>query len=121
MHSEGELQVGVRFSGVPSADIQSADIQSADIQSAEIWTTEFPTAGLRTAGGLEAELEEALSRARQNLLDRQQPGGAFLGAIEAGVLGAGLGALLAWMWNAYHRWFVALAMARETRRELQEI
>ena len=48
-------------------------------------------------------------------------GGALLGALEAGVLGFALGALLAGMWNGYHRWFIALAMARETRRELQEL
>jgi hypothetical protein len=48
-------------------------------------------------------------------------GCAFLGAFEMGVLGFLLGALLAWIWNTYHRWFMALAMARQMRRELQEL
>jgi hypothetical protein len=48
-------------------------------------------------------------------------GGAFIGAIESALVGFGIGALLAWMWNGYHSWFIALAVARETRRELQEL
>jgi hypothetical protein len=47
--------------------------------------------------------------------------GAFLGLVEAAVLGFLLGAAVALAWNLYHRWFVALVMARETRRELQEL
>jgi len=47
--------------------------------------------------------------------------GSGIGAIEAGVLGFVLGAVLAILWNTYHRWFMALAMARETKRELQEL
>ncbi len=47
--------------------------------------------------------------------------GAFLGLVEAGVLGFVLGAAVALAWNLYHRWFVALVVAREIRRELQEL
>ena len=51
--------------------------------------------------------------------------GAFIGLLDAGIAGGLLGAALAWIWNAYHRMFVALvvlrARARETRRELQEL
>ena len=47
--------------------------------------------------------------------------GAFLGLVEGALFGFVLGALLAFLWNAYHRMFVALAMARETRRELLEL
>ncbi len=52
-------------------------------------------------------------------------GGARVGLVEGALLGAALGALLAWLWNAYHRMFVALIVARERarqfRRELQEL
>ena len=52
-------------------------------------------------------------------------GGALVGLVEGALLGAALGALLAWLWNAYHRMFVALVVARERarqfRRELQEL
>ena len=51
--------------------------------------------------------------------------GALVGLVEGALLGAALGALLAWLWNAYHRMFVALVVARERarqyRRELQEL
>ena len=47
--------------------------------------------------------------------------GAFVGLIDGAIVGALLGFLLAQLWNAYHRVFVALAVARETRRELQEL
>jgi hypothetical protein len=51
--------------------------------------------------------------------------GAGVGLVEAGLLGAALGASLAWIWNAYHRMFVALVVwrerARDRRRELQEL
>ena len=47
--------------------------------------------------------------------------GSLIGGVETGVLGFLLGAVLAWMWNTYHRWFMALAMAREMKRELQEL
>lgn len=48
-------------------------------------------------------------------------GGSVIGAVEAALLGFLLGAVLAWIWNTYHRWFMALAMARQMRRELQEL
>jgi hypothetical protein len=48
-------------------------------------------------------------------------GGSIIGAVEAALLGFLLGALLAWIWNTYHRWFMALAVARQMRRELQEL
>lgn len=47
--------------------------------------------------------------------------GAFVGLVDGALVGALLGGLLASLWNAYHRMFVALAMARETRRELEEL
>ena len=47
--------------------------------------------------------------------------GAFLGCVEAGLLGAALGAGLALFWNAYHRLFLALALARARARELQDL
>lgn len=47
--------------------------------------------------------------------------GALVGLAEGAVVGFALGAVLASLWNAYHRMFVALAIARETRRELQEL
>ncbi len=47
--------------------------------------------------------------------------GAFVGLVEAALVGAALGALLALAWNVYHRLFVALIVARETRRELQQL
>jgi hypothetical protein len=43
--------------------------------------------------------------------------GAFVGAAEAGVLGFMLGAGIAFLWNGYHRLFVAFVVAREQRRE----
>ena len=49
--------------------------------------------------------------------------GVFVGLLDAAVLGFVLGQVMARTWNAYHRWFVAYAVARETnraiRRELQ--
>ena len=47
--------------------------------------------------------------------------GAFVGLVEAALVGAALGAFLASAWNGYHRLFVALIVARETRRELQQL
>ena len=51
--------------------------------------------------------------------------GVGVGAIDAGVAGFGAGALLALVWNAYHRLFVRIVIARErvreVRRELQEL
>lgn len=51
--------------------------------------------------------------------------GAFIGAVEAGALGAAAGAGMALLWNTYHRLFVALLIAREhrrdVRRELQQL
>ena len=47
--------------------------------------------------------------------------GAFLSLLEGALVGFLLGALLAFLWNAYHRMFIGLAIARETRRELQEL
>ena len=51
--------------------------------------------------------------------------GVGIGLIDAAVAGFVLGALLAWLWNAYHRFFVAVLIgrerARELRRELQEL
>ncbi len=47
--------------------------------------------------------------------------GAFVGLVEAALVGAALGALLASAWNGYHRLFVALIVVRETRRELQQL
>ncbi len=47
--------------------------------------------------------------------------GAFFGLVEAALVGAAAGALLALAWNSYHRLFVALIVARETRRELQQL
>ena len=50
-------------------------------------------------------------------------GGALVGLLEGAALGCGVGALMAWIWNGYHRMFVALVVAREgarqMRRELQ--
>lgn len=43
--------------------------------------------------------------------------GAFVGAVEAAVLGFGLGAVVALLWNGYHRMFIAFVVAREQRRE----
>ena len=40
---------------------------------------------------------------------------------ELALVGAAAGALLALAWNSYHRLFVALIVARETRRELQQL
>lgn len=48
-------------------------------------------------------------------------GGSALGAAEAVVLGFALGAGVAFLWNAYHRAFLRLVLARELRRELQEL
>lgn len=51
--------------------------------------------------------------------------GACVGLAEAAVLGFASGAALALLWNAYHRVFVALVVAREhardVQRELQEL
>jgi len=47
--------------------------------------------------------------------------GAFVGLVEGGLLGCMLGLALALAWNLYHRWFVVLWTARETRRELEEL
>lgn len=51
--------------------------------------------------------------------------GAFIGLFEGGIAGGLLGAALAWLWNGYHRMFVALVLLRERgrdmRRELQEL
>ena len=46
--------------------------------------------------------------------------GAFLGFVEAGLVGFVLGGVAALLWNVYHRAFLALVIARQTRRELQE-
>lgn len=48
------------------------------------------------------------------------PGGA-LGALEAALCGFALGALVALLWNAYHHMFLRLVLARELRRELQDL
>ena len=45
--------------------------------------------------------------------------GAFVGLVEVGALGAAAGGVLALLWNAYHRLFVALVVAREHRRDLR--
>lgn len=51
--------------------------------------------------------------------------GVGIGFIDAAVVGFGAGALVAVLWNAYHRLFVAVVVARERaraiRRELQEL
>ncbi len=51
--------------------------------------------------------------------------GVGIGLIDAALAGFALGALLAWLWNAYHRLFIAVVIARERareiRRELQEL
>ena len=51
--------------------------------------------------------------------------GVGIAAIDAGVVGFALGALLAWLWNVYHRLVIAVVVARERareiRRELQEL
>ena len=47
--------------------------------------------------------------------------GAFVGLVEAALVGVAFGTLLALAWNGYHRLFVALIVARETRRELQQL
>ncbi len=47
--------------------------------------------------------------------------GAFVGLVEAAIVGATVGGVLALAWNGYHRLFVALIVARETRRELQQL
>ncbi len=47
--------------------------------------------------------------------------GAFLGFVEAGVVGFVLGGAVALLWNVYHRAFRGLVIARQTRRELQEL
>ena len=50
--------------------------------------------------------------------------GVGIGFIDALALGFGFGALLATLWNAYHRLFIAIVVSRERsraiRRELQE-
>ena len=51
--------------------------------------------------------------------------GVGIGLIDGAVAGFGLGLLIAWLWNAYHRFFVAVVVYRERvrafRRELQEL
>ena len=51
--------------------------------------------------------------------------GVGVGFIDALVVGFGVGALLAALWNFYHRLFIAVVVAREhsraMRRELQEL
>jgi hypothetical protein len=47
--------------------------------------------------------------------------GAFVGLFEGACIGLAVGAVLAWLWNLYHRAFLALVMAREARRELTEL
>jgi hypothetical protein len=51
--------------------------------------------------------------------------GVGVGFIDALVLGFGFGAVLATLWNVYHRLFIALVVSREhsraVRRELQEL
>ena len=47
--------------------------------------------------------------------------GAFLGLVEAGFVGFVLGGAAALLWNVYHRAFLGLVIARQTRRELQEL
>ena len=44
---------------------------------------------------------------------RVSAGGAFIGLLEGGLLGFVGGAALAGLWNAYHRMFVALVVARD--------
>ena len=47
--------------------------------------------------------------------------GAFLGFVEAGLIGFVLGGAVALLWNVYHRAFLSLVTARLVRRELQEL
>jgi len=51
--------------------------------------------------------------------------GVGIGLIDGAVAGFVLGLLVAWLWNAYHRFFVAVVVYRERsraiRRELQEL
>jgi hypothetical protein len=44
--------------------------------------------------------------------------GACVGAVGAGLVGFGLGATLALLWNQYHRIFLRTAARREARSEL---
>lgn len=49
--------------------------------------------------------------------------GAIVGFFEGGAIGCVLGLAVAWLWNGYHRMFVALTVARahgrDVRRELE--
>ena len=51
--------------------------------------------------------------------------GLAIGMIDGAVLGFVLGWVIAWLWNGYHRFFIAVVLARERaraiRRELQEL
>ena len=51
--------------------------------------------------------------------------GVGIGLIDGAVAGFALGVMVAWLWNAYHRFFVAAVVYRErvraVRRELQEL
>jgi hypothetical protein len=44
--------------------------------------------------------------------------GALIGVVEIGALGFCVGALIAWLWNAYHGMFVSIVVARQQRREI---
>ena len=45
--------------------------------------------------------------------------GVGIGFIDALVVGFVAGAALAWLWNTYHRLFIAVIVAREQRREIR--
>ena len=47
--------------------------------------------------------------------------GAFVGLVEGALAGFGAGVLVALLWNAYHRLFVALAVSRELRRVFHDL
>ena len=45
--------------------------------------------------------------------------GLFVGLLEGALVGFGVGAVLVLFWNAYHRMFVALVVARGRARDMQ--
>ena len=45
--------------------------------------------------------------------------GSVIGLVEGAIAGFALGALVATLWNLYHRFFVGYVMARERRREIR--
>ena len=51
--------------------------------------------------------------------------GLVIGMIDGAVVGFVVGWVTAWLWNGYHRFFIAVVLARERaraiRRELQEL